>query len=190
MGDARKAVLGVGIGLFEHDAGDAAAQRMEKIILYVIEHRLDIARLRALQKLLHDRRFRAQRAQGHNVDVGKHGVAGRLQDGDRVTRRCTVERIEHAAAAADDRHERDLAAGVRRNKHTHSAGEHEKQAVFFRHGKNHVVPRAVRADDRIQAQHLLLRARQRIPERQAHRKVIGTFVFIRAAHLRRFGMIC
>ena len=35
VGDARKAVLGVGIGLFEHDAGDAAAQRMEKIILYV-----------------------------------------------------------------------------------------------------------------------------------------------------------
>ena len=61
----------------------------------------------------------------HNVDIGKHGVAGRLQDGDSVTRRCTVERIEHAAAAADDRHERDLAAGVRRNKHTHSAGEHE-----------------------------------------------------------------
>ena len=54
-GDARKAVLGVGIGLFEHDTGDAAAQRMEKIILYVIEHRLDIACLRALQKLLHSR---------------------------------------------------------------------------------------------------------------------------------------
>lgn len=30
VGDARKAVLGVCIGLFEHDAGDAAAQRMEK----------------------------------------------------------------------------------------------------------------------------------------------------------------
>ena len=38
MGDAREAVLGVCIGLFEHDAGNAAAQRMEKIILYVIEH--------------------------------------------------------------------------------------------------------------------------------------------------------
>ena len=162
---------------------------MEKIILYVIEHRLDVARLRALQKLLHDRRFRAQRAQGHNVDVGEHGVAARLQDGDRVTRRCAVERIEHAASAADDRHERDLAAGIRRNKHAQSAGEHEKQAVFFRHGKDHSVPRAVGADDRVQAQHLLLGARQRIPERQAHRKVIRAFVFIRTAH-PRFSKIC
>ena len=35
--------------------GDTAAQRMEKIILNVIEHSLDIARLRTLQKLLHSR---------------------------------------------------------------------------------------------------------------------------------------
>ena len=55
MGNAREAVLGVRVGLFEHDAGDTAAQRMEKIILNVIEHSLDIARLRALQKLLHSR---------------------------------------------------------------------------------------------------------------------------------------
>lgn len=46
---------GVRVGLFEHDAGDTAAQRMEKIILNVIEHSLDIARLRALQKLLYSR---------------------------------------------------------------------------------------------------------------------------------------
>ena len=143
MGDAREAVLGVCIGLFEHDAGNAAAQRMEKIILYVIEHGLHIARLRLVQKLLHGRRLGAQRTQRHNVDIGKHGVAARLQDGDRIALGRAVERVEHAAAAADDRHKRDLAAGIRRNEHAQPTREHEKQAVFLRHGKDHIVPRAV-----------------------------------------------
>ena len=185
VGNAREAVLRVRIGLFKHDARDAAAQRMEKIILNVIKHRLHIARLGAAQELLHDRRLGTKRAQRDDVDIRKHGVTARLQDGHRVARPGAVERVEHAAAAADDGHERDLAAGIRGNKHAQSAGEHEEEAVSFRHGKHHVVPRAIGADNGIQAQHLLLGAGERIPERQTWRKIIGTlgFILLHVTHL-------
>ena len=135
--DAREAVLGVCIGFFKHDARDAAAQRVEEIILNVIEHLLYIARRSAAQKLLHDRGLGTKRTQRNDVDIGKHGITARLQDGH------SVERVEHAAAAADDRQQRDLAAGIRRDKHTQSAGEHEEKSVSLRHGKHHIVPRAV-----------------------------------------------
>jgi hypothetical protein len=77
--DAREAVLGVCIGFFKHDARDAAAQRVEEIILNVIEHRLHIACRSAAQKLLHDRGLGAKRTQRNDVDIGKHGITARLQ---------------------------------------------------------------------------------------------------------------
>ena len=141
--DAREAVLGVCIGFFKHDARDAAAQRVEEIILNVIEHLLYIARRSAAQKLLHDRGLGTKRTQRNDVDIGKHGITARLQDGHCVARLCAVERVEHAAAAADDRQQCNLAAGIRRDKHTQSAGEHEEKSVSLRHGKHHIVPRAV-----------------------------------------------
>ena len=95
------------------------------------------------QKLLHDRGLGAKRTQRNDVDIGKHGITARLQDGHCVARLCAVERVEHAAAAADDRQQCDLAAGIRRDKHTQSAGEHEEKSVSLRHGKHHIVPRAV-----------------------------------------------